>query len=98
MHASFVRSTQKQDRDQRVDQQNVFDALALFLATIAAFLLICVFGAWDASLGSIMAKRGAVASATAATETASRWANVSNERLGASPNCRNAVRSTGKST
>ena len=72
MHASCIGVAQKQNRDQGVDQQHVFHAMAFFLAAIAAFLFIRVLGARDASLGSIMAKRGAVASATAATGTASR--------------------------
>ena len=86
---------QKQNRDQCVDQQDILHVMALFLAAIAAFLFSGSFGAWDASLRAIMAKRGAVASATAASGTARRWANAANERLGASPNCRPSRRRSG---
>ena len=98
MHAAFVGVTEKEYYERSIDEQQVFDRMMLFLAAIVAFLFIRVFGAWDASLGAVMAKRGAAGSATALTGRSRRRANAASDRLGESPKCRSAVRSTGNRT
>src|SRR4051812_37543166 len=98
MHAAFIGVTEKEYHERCIDEQKVFDRMILFLAAIVAFLFIRVFGARDASLGAIMAKRGAVAASTSVTDPSSRPARPPSARLGAPPNCRKAVRSTGSTT
>lgn len=56
---SFIRVREKQNEERRIDQQYVLYGVTLFLAAIAAFLFICIFGTLDPSFGSVMAKRGA---------------------------------------
>jgi hypothetical protein len=58
--------TQKEDRERGVDQQHVFDRVALFLAAITARLLSRILGALDAPFGPIVAKRGEVDTGTGA--------------------------------
>src|SRR5882724_2036697 len=58
--------TQKENRERGVDQQHVFDRVALFLAAITARLLSRILGALDAPFGPIMAKRGETGTGTAA--------------------------------
>ena len=58
MDAAAVGVTEKEDREQRIDQQDIFDRMVLFLAAITLGLFKRVFGADDAPLGAIMGKRG----------------------------------------
>jgi hypothetical protein len=50
--------TQKENREPSIDQQHVFDRVALFLAAITARLLSRILGALDAPFGAVVAKRG----------------------------------------
>jgi hypothetical protein len=50
--------TEREDRECRIEQQDIFDGVALFLAAITARLLSRILGAFDAPLGPIVAKRG----------------------------------------
>jgi hypothetical protein len=50
--------TQKEHCEQRIDQQDVFDRVAPFLAAITARLLSRILGALNAPFGPIVAKRG----------------------------------------
>jgi hypothetical protein len=50
--------TEKENREHGIDQQHVFDRVALFLAAITARLLSRILGALDAPFGPIGAKRG----------------------------------------
>ena len=50
--------TQQENRERGIDQQYVFDRVALFLAAITARLLSRILGALDAPFGPIVAKRG----------------------------------------
>ena len=56
--AAGIGLTQKEDRECRIDQQDVFDRVALFLAAITARLLTWILGALDAPLGPVVPKRG----------------------------------------
>jgi hypothetical protein len=56
--AAGIGLTEKEDRECRIDQQDVFDRVALFLAAITARLLTWILGALDAPLGPVVPKRG----------------------------------------
>jgi len=58
--------TQQENRAHGIDQQHVFDCVALVLAAITARLLSRILGALDAPFGPIMAKRGETGTGTAA--------------------------------
>ena len=68
MGAAGIGLTQKEDRERRIDQQHVFDGVALFLAAITARLLSRILGALDAPFGPIMAKRGEVGAAAGSAD------------------------------
>jgi hypothetical protein len=106
--AAGLRVTQKEDGQRRIDQQDVFHGVALFLAAITARLLNRILGALDAPFSPVVSKRGeagagvggcsggtksAVASAAAIP---TRLASSFNDRVGASPSVRSVVCSTTK--
>src|SRR5215813_5503925 len=68
MGAAAVGVAQKEDREEGVDQQDIFDRMVLFLATITLRLFSRGLGADDAPLGAVMGKRGD-AGAAAGTAT-----------------------------
>src|SRR3989442_1990619 len=49
---------QKEDDEERIDEQDIFDGVVLFLAAITCGLLRRVLGADDAPFGPVMGKRG----------------------------------------
>jgi hypothetical protein len=59
MGASSIGLTTKANREGRVEQQHVFDRVALFLTAITARLLRRILGAPDAPFSAIMPNRGA---------------------------------------
>jgi len=58
MDPAAVGVAQKEDDEERIDEQDIFDGVVLFLATITFFLFSRVLGADDAPLGAVMSKRG----------------------------------------
>ena len=64
--AAGIGLTQKENRQRGVDQQHVFDCMALFLAAITARLLSRILGALDAPFGAVVAERGEAGVDTAA--------------------------------
>jgi hypothetical protein len=58
MGAAGIGAAQKENCERRIDQQDVFDRVALFLAAITARLLKGILGACDAPFGPIVTKRG----------------------------------------
>jgi hypothetical protein len=50
--------TEKEDRECRINQQDVFDRVALFLAAMTARLLNWILGALDAPLGPVVPNGG----------------------------------------
>jgi hypothetical protein len=112
MDAAAVSITEKEDREQRVDQQDIFYRMVFFLAAITLGLYRRVLGADDTPLGAVMGKRGdagavargtgsssrgAITDAASASETPSRCAKAVKERAGASSRVRNVARSGGRS-
>ena len=113
MDAAAIRVTEKEDEEQGMHEQDVFDGVIFFLAAITRGLLRRVLGADDPPFRAVMGKRGdagpvatgigSSASGTtmvvaSASETPSRWAKTVRERAGASPRARRAASSTGKRT
>jgi hypothetical protein len=99
--------TQQENGQRGVDQQHVFDCVALFLAAITARLLSRILGALDAPFGPIVSKRGEASAgaapggsdvvgdrtpaATLASATPMRWASSVTDRVGASPSARSVA-------
>src|SRR6266853_2008390 len=68
MGAAAVGVAQKEDEEQRIHEQDIFDRVVLFLAAITVGLFNRVLGADDASFRPVMGKRGE-AGAAAGTAT-----------------------------
>ncbi len=113
MDAAAVRVAQKEDQEEGIDEQDIFDGVVLFLAAITRGLFNRVLGADDPPFRAVMGKRGdagavvretgsssggATTVAAAASETPSRWARAVRERAGASPRVRSAARRQGRRT
>ena len=49
---------QKEDREEGIDQQDIFDGVVFLLPAITLLLFSRVLGADDAPLGAVMGKRG----------------------------------------
>jgi hypothetical protein len=111
MHTATVGVTEKEDREEGMHEQDVFDGVVLFLAALTCGLFSRVLGADNTPFGAVMGKRGAAGAgargtgsssrgattvAASASETPSRCARAANERAGASPRVRRAANSTGK--
>jgi hypothetical protein len=58
MSAAAVGVAQKEDQEEGIDEQDIFDGVVLFLATITFFLFSRVLGADDAPFRPVMGKRG----------------------------------------
>ena len=67
VHTARGGFTQEHNAHRGIDQQEVFQHMALFLAAITRFLFNRVCGARDGSLGAVMTKRGGVAGVAAWT-------------------------------
>src|SRR2546423_8228000 len=66
MSAAAVGVAQKEDQEECIDEQDIFDGVVLFLATITFFLFSSVLGADDAPFRPVMGKRGESGPATGA--------------------------------
>src|SRR4029453_10521401 len=69
MDTATVGIAQKEDDEERIDEQDIFDGVVLFLAAIARGLFSRVLGADDAPLGAVMGKRGATGAAVGTATT-----------------------------
>src|SRR5215470_9474631 len=97
MDTAAVSVAQKDDDEQGIDEQDIFDRVVLFLAAITLGLFNRVLGADDAPLGAVMGKRGAAGAAvgTATTGVASSTCGVTTVAASASEmprRCARAVR------
>jgi hypothetical protein len=63
MGTAAIGVTEKEDDEQGIDEQDIFDGVVFFLAAIALFLFNRVLGADDASFRPVMGKRGEVGAA-----------------------------------
>ena len=102
--ATSIGVTQKEDRERGIDQQHVFDRVALVLAAITARLFSRLLRAPDAPFSAIVAKRGEAGgsvgvggpsegtiAAASASAIPMRVANSAKDRLGASPSARSVA-------
>ena len=69
MDAASKGFTEKEDREQGIDQQDIFYRVVLFLAAITFGLLRRVLGADDAPFRPVMGKRGDVGAAVGTATT-----------------------------
>ena len=67
MDTAAVGVAQKEDDEERIDEQYIFDGVVLFLAAITLGLCRRVLGADDPPFGPVMGKRGEADAATGAT-------------------------------
>jgi len=56
MDAAAIGVAEKEDREEGIDQQDIFDGMVLFLAALTRGLLRRVLGADDAPFGAVMGK------------------------------------------
>ena len=56
MHTAAIGVAQKEDREEGIDEQDIFDCMVFFLAAITAFLFSSVLGADDTPFGAVMSK------------------------------------------
>ena len=66
MDPAAVGVAQKEDDEERIDEQDIFDGVVFFLPAITLGLFRGVLGADDAPLGAVMGKRGAAGATTGA--------------------------------
>src|SRR6516165_8813107 len=97
MGTAAVGVAQKEDDKERIDEQDIFDRVILFLPAITVRLFRRVVGADDAPLGPVMGKKGVsgVAAGTVATGAGSsaRGATTVAASASATPSrCARAVR------
>src|SRR6266700_6511841 len=69
MDAAAVGVTKKEDEEQRMHEQDVFDRVVFFLAAITVGLFSRVLGADDASFRPVMGKRGEAGAAAGPVTT-----------------------------
>src|SRR6266699_2578769 len=112
MGAATIGVAEKEDREQSVHKQDIFDGVIFFLAAITRGLFSRISGTDDAPLGAVVGKRGesgagrgagssssgATTVAASASEIPRRWARAGRERAGASPRVRRAASSAGSRT
>src|SRR6266700_1686530 len=76
MGAAAVGVAQKEDDEQGIDQQDIFDRVVFFLAAITCRLCRRVLGADDPPLGAVMGKRGEAGAGARGTGSSSRGATT----------------------
>src|SRR5438105_13452496 len=86
MDTAAIGITEKEDDEQGIDEQDIFDGVVFFLAAITLLLFSRVLGADDASFRPVMGKRGesGVATGAATTEVGSSSNELTTEAAAAS--------------
>jgi hypothetical protein len=84
MDAAAVGVAQKEDREEGIDQQDIFDGVLLFLLALTCGLFSRVLGADDAPFGPVMGKRGDTCPVAGAEDVGATGAGASSS--GSSPN------------
>jgi hypothetical protein len=67
MDTAAVRVAEKEDDEQGIDEQDIFDRVISFLTALTRLLFSSVLGADDAPFGPVMGTRGEAGAATGAT-------------------------------
>src|SRR5260370_7101858 len=60
MNSTWMRLTKELDEQLKIDQQDIFHSVSLFLSTVMFFLFFSVFRSLYAPLRPIMAKKGGI--------------------------------------
>src|SRR2546428_3018497 len=68
MDTTAVSVAQKEDDEEGIDEQDIFDGVIAFLAAITRFLFNRVLGADDPPFGAVMGKRGEASAAAGREE------------------------------
>ena len=76
MDAAAVGIAQKEDQEEGIDEQDIFDGVILFLAAITRGLLRRVLGADNAPFRPIMGKRGESGMAAGTPTTGANWVDI----------------------
>jgi hypothetical protein len=97
MHTAAVGVAQKEDDEERIDEQDIFDRVILFLPAITLRLFRRILGADDAPFGPVMGKRGDAGAAadtrpTEADSSASGATTVAASASDTPSRCAKAVR------
>jgi len=69
MHTAAVGVTEKEEREEGMHEQEIFEGVVFFLPALTRFLFSRVLGADDAPLGPVMGTRGEAGIATGATSS-----------------------------
>jgi hypothetical protein len=69
MDTAAVGVAQKEDQEEGIDQQDIFDGVVFFLAAITRFLFSRVLGADNPSFRPVMGKRGEAGAAAGTVAT-----------------------------
>src|SRR5207249_7058841 len=69
MEAASSRLAEEEEDEQSIDQQDIFDRVVLFLATLTLFLFSSVLGADDAPFRPVMGTRGETGAAAGTVAT-----------------------------
>src|SRR5262249_16815376 len=69
MDPAAVGIAQKEEEEQSIDEQDIFDGVVLFLAALTRRLFSCVLGTDDPPLGAVMGKRGETGAAAGTVGT-----------------------------
>src|SRR6266568_851644 len=69
MDTAAVGVAQKEDEEERIDEQDIFDGVVLFLTALTRGLFSRVLGADDAPLRAVMGTRGAAGAAVGTATT-----------------------------
>src|SRR5262249_34401346 len=90
MDTAAVGLAQKEDQEEGIDEQDIFDGVVLFLAAITFRLCRRVLGADDTPLGAVMGKRGDAGLSTGASSD--RTTTVASSASATPSRCARAVR------
>src|SRR5205807_9570303 len=85
MHTATVGVTEKEDREEGIHEQDIFDRMILFLPAITVRLSNRVLGADDASFGPVMGKRGEAGAAAGPATTRAGASSSRTTTVAASP-------------
>jgi hypothetical protein len=97
MGTATIGVAQKEDEEESIDEQDIFDRMVSFLATITCFLFSRVVGADDAPFGPVMGKRGETGAAAGTVGTGGDCSSTAATTVAASASetpsrCASAVR------
>src|SRR6266850_617039 len=87
MDTAAIGVTEKEDEEQRIHEQDVFDRVVFFLAAITVGLFSRVLGADDAPFRPVMGKRGESDAATTGAGSSASEPTMETASASATPPC-----------